>query len=327
MAKRDPIEEALERLSAVKAAPMDALLISEVRAFLLHRSNLLIAKAAKLAGRRRLADVRADLVGAFLRLMADAPRLDKRCAALTEIATAVYDLDYLEADVYRQGLRHVQMEPSFGEPVDAAAQLRGICAMGIARSRDPEAIAAVVELLVDPEPPARIGAVRALATNGGDTGLVALHLKVLTGDRVPEVLAECFSGLLGDPTESAVAFVARYIDSDDPEVAEAAILALGAARSAKAVETLKEKWERTPSGPIKKVLLLALAASRNENALQFLVGLIESASVETAAELVNALAEQRPSDSIRGEIRTAVERRADIRLASVYARTFPAPFS
>jgi hypothetical protein len=44
---------------------------------------------------------------------------------------------------------------------------------------------------------------------------------------------------LGD---SALALVAAYIDSEDETVAEAAILALGAARSGKAFAFRKAKW-------------------------------------------------------------------------------------
>jgi len=160
-------------------------------------------------------------------------------------------------------------------------------------------MADVVAMLVDPEPAARIGAVHALATNGGDAGALALRLKVLTGDSESEVIAECLSGLLASPSASAIAFVARYVAAEEPAIAEAAILALGASRGPQAFEVLKEKWERTHRGPIKKVLLLALATSRNEDALQFLLKLLENAPVATAAEVLAALADQRPSESIR----------------------------
>lgn len=323
MAKRDPIEQALNRISALKAAEVDAAFVDELRALLNNRSNLVAAKAAKLAGARRVTVLIPELVAAFHKLIVDAARLDKHCAALTEIVTALYEMDYAELEVYRQGLAHVQMEPSFGGAVDAAAQLRGLCALGLVRTRDREALADVVALLVDPEPPARIGAVRALATNGGEAGALALRLKVLTGDSEPEVLAECFSGLLAAQSASSVAFVARYVDAEEAAIAEAAILALGASRAPHAIPVLKEKWERTPRGPIKKVLLFALATSRNEEALQFLLTLLGSAPIGMAMEVLSALAEQRPSESIRAAIQSAVERRADEGLINAYKSAFP----
>jgi hypothetical protein len=321
MAKHDPIAQALERLSALKSAAADLGLLEELRVFLRNRSNLVVAKAAKLAGQRRIAELVPDLVADFHRLMADAPRLDKRCAAVTEIVTALYEMDYREPEVYLAGLRHVQREASFGPPVDAAAHLRGLSALGLVRTSYRNALADVVPLLVDPEPPARIGAVRALATNGGEAGLLALRLKILTGDSEPDVLAECFAGLLAVSSESAIAFVAPYIDSEDAAIAEAAILALGAARSAQAIHVLKEKWERTPRGPLKKVLLLALSTSRNEDALNFLLGLLESAPASTASEVLSALSSQRPSDSIRSAIYSALARRKDTSLLEAFHRT------
>ncbi len=324
MAKRDPIEQALNRISALKAADVDAAFVDELRTLLNDRSNLVAAKAAKLAGARRVAALTPELVAAFHKLIADAPRVDKHCAVLTEIVAALYEMDYAEPEVFRRGLSHVQMEPSYGGAVDAAAQLRGLCAMGLVRTRDREALADVVALLVDPEPPARIGAVRALATNGGEAGALALRLKVLTGESEPEVLAECFFGLLAAQSASSVAFVARYVDAEEAAIAEAAILALGASRGPHAIPVLKEKWERTGPGPMKKVLLFALATSRNEEALQFLLALLGSAPIGTAIEVLSALCEQRPSESIRAAIQSAVEHRAHESLIIAYKSLYPA---
>jgi hypothetical protein len=311
MPKHDPIQESLEQLSTLRAASDDAGLSGELRGFLRNRSNLVIAKAAKIAGERRVAGLVPDLVVAFHKLMRDPARVDKRCKALTEIVTVLYAMDYTEPEIYLQGLRHVTMEGSFGPPVDAAAHLRGLCAQGLTRTSHPTALEDVTNLLVDPEPPARIGAVRALAANGGPAGAIALRLKALTGDREAEVIAECFSGLMLSPSENSVSFVGRYVDSDDAEIAEAAILALGAARSARAVVVLKEKWEITIRGRLKKVLLLALASSRSEDALNFLLAQLETAQAPIAVEILNALAAQRPTASIRQSIEAAVQRRGD----------------
>jgi hypothetical protein len=320
MRKLDPIEQALDKLGSLKAAPAGPSLVNELRDFLHHRSNLVVAKAAKIIGERRFRDLLPDLVSAFHKRMTDPQRLDKRCAAVTEIVVALYEMEYCEADLYRQGIHHVQMEPSFGGPVDAAAHLRGLCAQGLVRTPEPDALAEAVSLLVDSEAPARVGAVRALASNGGDAGALALRLKVLTGDREPEVLAECFFGLLAAPSDGALGFVAPYVDSEDHAIAEAAILALGASRSPRAFAILKDKWERTPVGPSKKVLLLALATSRNEDALTFLLALLETASTAIAAEVLTTLAAQHPAERVRAAIHSALTRRADTSLLAAFQR-------
>jgi hypothetical protein len=323
VSKHDPIEQALEKLAALKSSPADPGLLEQLRAFLRNRSNLVVAKAAKIAGERRLAELLPDLVVAFHKLMADPARLDKRCAALTEIVAALYAQDYSEPEVYLKAVHHVQREGSFGPPIDSAAQLRGLGVQGLVRTRFPDALAEAVALLVDPEPPARIGAVRALASNGGEAGALALRLKVLTGDRVPDVLAECFSGLLAVPSESSVTFVSSYVDDEESAIAEAAILALGASRSARAISALKDKWQRTRRGPLKKILLLALSTSRSEDALQFLLGLLETDSVSSAAEILSALASQRPTQTIRDSIHSALTRRDDPALLAAFHSAFP----
>jgi hypothetical protein len=340
MPKLDPIEQALEKLSFLRSAPPGPELESELRAFLRNRSNLVAAKAAKIAGERRLTALVPDIIAAFHKRMADPQRLDKRCAAVTEIVVALYEMDYCEPDVYRKGIRHVQMEPSWGRQIDTAAHLRGLCAQGLVRTRFPDALAEAVNLLVDPQPPARIGAVRALASNGGDTGALALRLKVLTGDREPEVLAECFAGLLAAPSagtgpgghdlarDGSVAFVASYIESEDEAIAEAAILALGASRSPKAFAALKAKWDeperqrRRSRAALKRILLLAFATSRNENALTFLQDLLETAPQPIAAEVLATLAAQKPAARVRSTVEAALTRRADQSLLAAFHRTF-----
>ena len=109
----------------------------------------------------------------------------------------------------------------------------------------PEALTEVLPLLVDLEPPARIGAVRAFAVNGGSAGALILRLKVMTGDSEPEVLAECFSGLLSSAPEPSLKFVAGYMDAEDESISAAAIWALGQAHSVAAFACLREKWDRT----------------------------------------------------------------------------------
>src|SRR5579884_470025 len=241
MRRADPTEQALNALADLRRSPETADRLAQMRSFLRNRSNLVVAKAAKIAGELRQRELIPDLVAAFDRFMADAPRLDKRCAAVTEIASALYVMDYADAGVYRRGIRHVQMEGSYGPPVDAAVQLRSHCALGLIQTRDPDAVFEVVNLLADREPAARAGAVRAIACLTGDTGALLLRLKIPTGDAEIDVMAECFSGLLRADAERSLAFVAGYLDHPDDTIAEAAILAIGETRSEAAVSVLAEK--------------------------------------------------------------------------------------
>lgn len=321
MKKPDPIEQALDRLSALRSGSSPEAAAQEIKKALSSKSNLVVAKAAKIAGELRSAASVHDLVAAFDRLMTDAARLDKGCAAVTEIAGALYEMDYLEPEVYLRGIRHVQKEGSYGPPVDVASKLRAFSAMGLVRTRHRQAMDEVVSLLVDPEAPARIGAVRALASNGGEAGVLLLRLKVLTGDDEPDVIAECFGGLLAEG-ERSVSFVARYADSEDLAVAEAAILALGASRIPAAFDVLRESWERSAGGELRKTLLLAMALTRLEPATEFLVSLLEGESLPTARDAITALSIYRDNERIRGLVEGAVSNRGDRELTDAVYREF-----
>jgi len=322
MSKNDPIERALNRLGELRHAEPTAAVTEELRSFLRHRSNLVIAKAATVVRELRILALTPELVNAFTRLMADAPRRDKRCAAVTEIAGALYELDYDEPAPYLAGIRHVQLEASFGPPVDEAAKLRAVSAQGLLRTRYADALCEVVQLLVDAEPAARIGAVRALGLNGGEAGALLLRLKVLTGDTESAVLSECFSALLSASAEKSVAFVAKFMDSDEEAAAEGAMLALGESRLPAAYEVLKEKWDRTVLMPDKKILLLAMAASKLDEAISFLVSLVESAGAQIAAAAVEALSIYRQNDRVTKAVRDAVATRHEKPLIDQFHQDF-----
>lgn len=314
--KPDPIEQALARLTELRAETDAKAIAGELRHALKDRSNLVVAKAAKLAGELRVSEVVADLVAAFGRLMANPAKLDKRCAATFEIAMALYALDYTEPEVYLRGIRHVQMEASFGPPVDEAAKLRAQCALGLVRTRLPEAMTAVADLLADKQPHARVGAIRALATNGGESGVLLLRYKALIGDDDPEVFAECFSGLLTADFTRSLPFIAKFMDSDDDEVSHSAILAIGSQRRAEAFEVLRQKWERSVHSEIRGTLLTAMAMLRVDEATDFLIDLLETSATPTAIEVVKVLAAYHPEESMRERVEQIVDARRDIQLSA-----------
>ena len=322
MKKPDPIEQALDRLTELRSETDAKTIAAELRRALKDRSNLVIAKAAKLTGEFRVVEVVPELVSAFERLMANPAKLDKRCAATFEITTALYALDYTEPEVYLKGIRHVQMEASFGPPVDEAAKLRAQCALGLVRTRHPQAMTAVAELLADKQPHARIGAIRALATNGGESGVLLLRYKSLIGDDDPEVLAECFSGLLASDFTRSLPFVAAFMDGEDEDVSQSAILAIGSLRRVEAFEVLREKWNRSVFSEIRGTLLTAIAMVRVDEATDFLIDLLESSATPTAIEVVKVLAAYHREDRVREKVKKLVDARGNVELRSTFAEAF-----
>jgi HEAT repeat protein len=322
VSKADPIEAALNAIGELRSVSSPDEAVTQLRTYLKNRSNLVVAKAAKVAGELHLSNLVPDLVAAFDRVWVNPAKLDKGCAATTEIVNVLYEQDYAEPDIYLRGILHVQKEASFGPPVDVAAKLRGMCAQGLLRTRNADGMALVVNLLVDEEAPARLGAIRALASNGGEAGLLLLRLKVLTGDKDPEILTECFAGLIAAAPEQSVAFVANYMNSEDEEIAEGAIWALGQSRQIAALDALKEKWGRTVERSVRKILIVALAASRLEEAIDYLVSQLRSADVRTADDILTALSNYAGGESVKQAIAAVVHERDESALTKLFKQHF-----
>jgi HEAT repeat protein len=231
-------------------------------------------------------------------------------------------MDYIEPEIYLLGIHHVQMEGSFGPPVDAAAKLRAYSALGLARTRHPQALEEIVHVLGDPWPQARIGAARALASNGGHAGALLLRLKILTGEDELDVLSECFSGLLASAPESSLPLIATYIDSEDQAIAEVALLAIGSSRLPEALTLLQKRWERPTLAPLRRALLLAIAMVRSEAAVEFLISLLPDSNVQTAKDIIAALAIFRDNDKVRRAVDQAISALNDNALSEAFRRAF-----
>jgi HEAT repeat protein len=253
------------------------------------KSNLVAAKAARIVGDSQLTDLTGELAAAFGRFLEKGSAADRGCVALTAIARALVKLDHDDADLFRRGMKHIQMEGVWGGSEDTAAELRAVCATGLANSRDARKLRAMVELLTDREWPARAGAVRAIAAVGSESAALLLRFKALIGDREPEVLSECLTGLLEVDGAEALPLAASLVDSKETEVREAAILALGASRRADAIEYLKEKFGAVADRDARKCILLALASSRTEKALEYLLELIRHGSDTVSALAISAM--------------------------------------
>ena len=322
MKKPDPVEQALDRLTVLKNEAGGPPVAAELKAFLKNLSNLVVAKAAKIACQARATELVPELMAAFHRFMENPSKLDKGCAATTEIVGALYELDHAEPEVYLIGIHHVQMEGSFGPPVDSAAKLRAISALALARTRHPAALDEIVSLLVDEWPEARIGAVRAMAVNGGSAGALLIKLKILTGDSEPDVLAECFSGLMAAAPETSLPLIAGFSDSEDIAVAQAALLALGSSRLPAALDLLKARWERTAGDPLRKIVLLAIAMIRSDAAIEFLLALLEDSTSTMAKDVIAALAFFRNNEKVRGRVESVVARRNEKSVNEIFRQEF-----
>jgi HEAT repeat protein len=288
--KISSLEEQLDRLAELRGQPPSPEGRAEAAKCLNSKMNLVAAKAARIAGEWQAAELTLELVAAFDRFMVKPETTDKRCAAKIEILKALCKLEYSSPSVFRRGLQHIQMEPTWGGSVDTAAEVRALGAMGLAQTDYPEALEEILPLLLDPERDARIGALRAIAASGLPGGVLLLRLKALSGDE-PEVLGECFAGLLRAAPTPSPEFVAKFLDHREEAVVEAAALALGDSRLESAFAVLRDALERTRALPLRRrTLMLAIALLRRESAIDYLLDLVQNGEGQTSADAVASLA-------------------------------------
>jgi HEAT repeat protein len=307
--KVSSLEEQLERLAELRGQPPSPEGRAQVAQYLNSKMNLVAAKAARIAGDWQLADLTPELLAAFDRFMVKPETTDKRCAAKIEILKALCKLEYSSPSVFRRGLGHIQMEPTWGGSVDTAAEVRALGAMGLAQTDYPEALEEILPLLLDRERDARIGAIRAVAASGLPGGELLLRLKALSGDE-PEVLGECFAALLRAEPAKSLEFVAKFLDHDEEAVAEAAALALGDSRLESALAALRDAFERTSAQPVRRTLLLAMALLRRENAIDYLLDLVRNAGSQTSANAVAALAMYEKDPALQDRLDRALQARS-----------------
>jgi hypothetical protein len=273
------------------------------------------AKAARLAEDALLYELVPSLLAAYSRFLDKPLKSDPSCFAKKALARALVALDCSDAEFFRRGLTYRQLEPVWGGTADTAVDVRTSCAMGLVASGYSRALVELTALLNDTEAGARLGAVRAIACGNPREAELLLRTKALAGDVEPQVLGECFTGLLGVEPEESLDFVAAYLRHDDEAVRELAALALGESRLALALPPLREAWDGVLLGDeFRRALLRAAAAHRSEASFDWLLAIVGEARVPVAKEALEALAPYRHNDKLMQRLKTALTERGDAAL-------------
>jgi HEAT repeat protein len=316
------LEEQLEYLSRLRDEPDSERVEGELRKALVSRRNVVVARAARVAGGLELVQLADALVEAFFRLLDKPAKSDKGCLAKTAISEALYRLEAGCEELFQRGITHVQREPVFGGQVDTAAALRGHCAMGLVSTGNPDVMVRLARLLADPEAEARLVAARAIGYSGRRDGVPLLIHKALIGDPDVDVIGECFASLLAIDAEVSLDLVAGFLKNADAEVVDAAALALGESRLIQVLPLLRSAWEGSISAETRKTLLVAMALLRRDEAVEHLLGLVAGEPERDAAAAITALAAFRHDDGLVEEIRLRVEQRGERLLAQAFADAF-----
>jgi HEAT repeat protein len=288
-AKPGPFDEKRAQIAALASAPPKAA-APELRRFLADKSGYLAGEAAEIAAKLELRELSPDLAAAFRRLVEEGHEADKGCLGKRRILEALLALEAYEPEAYLAGLCYVQPEPAFGKPVDSAGPLRGLCAHALVQIDFRDAVAEVTPLLVDPEPTARAEAAHALGRSGIAAAGPVLHLKVLTGDAEPDVLQNAYRGLLRLDPRRYLPVVARALRGGEGAPTEAAALALGESRLPEALPVLRGALASAAAPAARRSLLVAIAISRSDEAIDLLVKLVTDGPEAHAAAALEALA-------------------------------------
>jgi HEAT repeat protein len=318
------LEQRLETLLALRDEPSAPNTLEQLRKALKDGNNYYVSKAAALVAEFGLVALASGLVAAFDRFMSNPAKTDPKCWAKTAIAQALKDLGYADPALFLRGLAHVQPEGVWGGHEDAAANLRGVCALGLAQSEldDFEILERLVDLLSDPAKTVRINAVHAISHFSRREAQLLLRLKAIDGDRESEVIGECFAGLLELAPRESPAFVARFMAHEEEEISFEAITALGQGQDPTAVALLIEAWKGPRNAAVRQAILASLGASRQDSALDFLLSIVAERGTNEAQAAIEALAKGRFRERCRDRLHAIIDARKERVLARVFADEF-----
>jgi hypothetical protein len=315
MARRSKIDnETIERqLGDLDELPADRTARSKALAEALElRHYRVVAKAARLAGESLLYDLLPKLLGAYRRFLDKPIKSDPNCHAKKAIARALVALDCEDVDFFLAGLTLEQREPVWGGTADTAADVRGTCAFGLVATGHSRALVAIAALLYDPEPDARIGAIRAAANGTPREAEILLRSKTIAGDAEPAIVGECFSALMSVEPEGSLAFVAQWLAKPDDALRELAALALGESRVPAALDVLKSAWmEPVVADEFRSVLIRAAATHRSEAAFDWLLSIAADARTTVVEWVIEALAAYKNNARLGERLRSVLAARGD----------------
>lgn len=322
MPGKKAFEKDLAALDALRHAPEEER-TAGLRKALGHRNNFIVAKAVDLVRELSLTGLIPELLTAFDRFFENPEKTDPQCWAKNAIGRALAALEYQNADVYLRGSRHIQLEAVWGGRSDTAATLRATCALALVECHElsePTLLKHLVEMMGDKEKTVRTEVLHAIEQVGSTAAALMLRLRAEVGGDEPEVLGACYGGVLRIEGVTAIPWAARFLEPGDDAAAEAA-LAIAGTHSREGFEALRECLEEPrsvkPRDPwFRSVLLSAIALTRQEEAIEFLLELTRKESLD-AEGAMEAVLRSGPSEEVVKKLEKQVA--GNPRLARAFA--------
>jgi HEAT repeat protein len=282
-------EDQLAALEELRQQPDEAR-VTPLRKALSHKNNFIVAKAADLIREFGLKSLIPDVLKAFDRFFGNPEKTDPQCWAKNALSRTLAFFEHQDAEVFLRGMRHIQMEPVWGGRSDTAGTLRATCALALVQCRsllEVDQLGHLVELFGDLDKMVRLEAIRAVEQVGSHSASLLLRLRATLGSEEPELLGACYGGVLRIEGTRALPWVQPFLAAGDDAAGEAA-LAIAATHSDAGFEILRGFLDKTVDPWFQSVLLSAIALTRLEAAIEFLLDFIgkESLQAESAMEAI-----------------------------------------
>ena len=298
MSGKRRFEEQIAALDQLRQQPPEAR-VEPLRKALDHRNNFVVAKAADLARESGLTDLTPDLLKAFDRFFENPEKSDPQCWAKNAISRTLAAFEVQNPEVFLSGMRHIQLEAVWGGRSDTAGTLRATCALALVQCRrltNDELLAHLIDLFADTEETVRAEMARAIEQVGSPSASLLLRLRATLAHDEPEVLGACYSGILRLEGISAIPWVSRFLITGGDAAGEAA-LAIAGTHSPQAFVVLEKALDTASDPWFRSVLLSAIALTRQDTAMEFLLELVKSESLD-AERAIEAVVRSMPSNEI-----------------------------
>ncbi len=313
----------MARLRALENDPVLPDLEKTLGEALASANNRIVGRAAAIVGQHKLECFVDDLRTAYERFLENPLNTDRGCEAKIPLCEALRQVEYDDADFFLEGIHYRQHEPGYGGETDAASELRAICGFALTQLNDSRAMSELVDLLGDPEKTARAGAARAIAHARGQASELLLRLKIDLGDSEPEVLGECFAGLLRIDPHGGIARIARFLMHPNEDVCCEAALALGESRTEAAFAPLREQADRRHGRDFENVLLTSIGLLSVPQSVDYLLQVIVGPDIGAAIAAVRALRHCRDPRSFAQRLLKVVAQTKNRQIDQVCAEEFP----
>ncbi len=283
-----------------------------------NRNNFIVGKASDLIREFKLTGLTDALAVAFERFLKNPEKTDPQCWAKNAIARTLAAFEYQEADFFLRGMHHIQLEPVWGGRSDTAGTLRATCALALVQCRslaETDLLSHLIDVVADKDKAVRLEVVRAIEQVGSPAASLLLRLRAVLGSDEPEVLGACYGGILRLEGGRAIPWVAGFLVSADDTAGEAA-LAIAATHSPEGFTVLRERFGDAKDPWWRSVLLSAMALTRLDIAMEFLLDVVRTESLD-AEGAIEAILRAAPSHETISALESLV--RDNPRLATAFA--------